>query len=426
MIWPRQASKRSRAAAAAPRVGLVGLLGTGNLGNDGSLDAMVGYLRAEHPAAILDFLCSGPERMAARYGVPATRLRWYSAGQPRAPGMKPLAARSLQVSAGIVIDAFRTAGWVRRHDVVIVPGMGVLEATLPLRPWHIPYSMFLVCASGRLFGTKVALVCVGADVIHQRLTRRLVTAAARLAYYRSYRDPLSRDAMRQMGLDTSQDAVYPDLAFSLPTPPGAPVVPGTVGVGVMDYHGGNDDRQQAEQLHAAYVEKMKGFVLWLLDNGRQVRLFGTDVHDEPVMRKVIADVRAHRPQLDPSQAIVQPVSSLDELMRQIASVDTVVASRYHTVLCALKLAKPTLSVGYSAKFGALMAQMGLAEFCESARSLDVDRLIKQFTELERRSAELRGTMAEHNAANAQLLERQFATLSALLFWAAKPTAGIQH
>ena len=280
--------------------------------------------------------------------------------------------------------------------------------------------MFLVCAFGRLFGTKVAFVSVGANDIRQRLTRRLIIAAARLAYYRSYRDTFSRDAMRRMGLDTSGNAVYPDLAFALPTPRGAPVVAGTVGVGVMDYHGGNDDRQEADQLHASYVEKMKSFVLWLVDNGRPVRLFTTDVHDERIMHEVIAYVRAHRPELGPSQVIAEPVSSLDELMRQIACVDTVVASRFHNVLCALKLAKPTLSVGYAAKFGALMTAMGMAEFCQSAHSLDVGRLIEQFTQLESRSAQLRQTMTERSAANARLLDHQFATLSAVLFRATEP------
>ena len=118
----------------------------------------------------------------------------------------------------------------------------------------------------------------------------------------------------------------------------------------MDYHGGNDDRQQADQLHVSYVEKMKSFVLWLVDKGHPVRLFATDVHDERIMYEVITDLRKRRPECGPSQVIAEQVSSLDELMRQIASVDTVVASRYHNVLCALKLAKPTLSVGYAAKF----------------------------------------------------------------------------
>jgi polysaccharide pyruvyl transferase WcaK-like protein len=423
----RPANGRARAMTAAPRVGLVGLLGQGNLGNDGSLEAVLAYLGAKHSDAILDFLCSGTEQMTARYGVPATRLRWYNTEIKGAPGMTALAAKSLKVPLGMVIDAFRTASWVRRHDVVIVPGMGVLEATLPLRPWHTPYSMFLVCAFGRLFGTKVALVSVGANHIRQWPTRRLITAAARLAYYRSYRDTFSRDAMRRMGLDTSGDPVYPDLAFALPAPRGVPVVAGAVGVGVMDYHGGNDDRQAADELHASYVEKMKSFVLWLVDNDRPVRLFTSDVHDERIMHEVIADVRAHRPELGPSQVITEPASSLGELMRQIASVDTVVASRYHNVLCALKLAKPTLSVGYAAKFGVLMGETGLAGFCQSARSVNLGRLIEQFTELESRSAQLRKTMRERTAANERLLDHQFATLSALLFRAAGPArAAVQH
>ena len=414
------AKKGSRAMKATPRVGLVGLLGQGNLGNDGSLEAMLGYLGAEHSDAILDFLCSGPDQMTARYGVPATRLRWYSTETQGTPSITALAAKSLKVPLGMVIDAVCTASWVRHHDVVIVPGMGVLETTLPLRPWHTPYSMLLVCAFGRLFGTRVALVSVGSNDIRQRLTRRLITTAARFAYYRSYRDSFSKDAMRRMGLDTSRDTVYPDLAFALPTPRGAPVVAGSVGVGIMDYHGGNDDRQRADQVHASYIENIKSFVLWLVDNGRPVRLFATDVHDVHIMRKVLADVRADRPELEPSQIIAEPVSSLDELMRQISSVDTVVASRYHNVLCAVKLAKPTLSIGYAAKFDVLMAEMGMAEFCQSASSLEVGRLIEQFTELESRSAQLRQTMAAGAAVNAQLLNHQFTTLSVVLFQAAEP------
>ena len=94
---------------------------------------------------------------------------------------------------------------------------------------------------------------------------------------------------------------------------------------------------------------------------------------------------------------------------------SVVASRYHNVLCALRLAKPTISVGYSDKFSALMADTGLGVFHQSARTLDVDRLIEQFTSLESRSAELRQKITERNAVNKKLLDRQFSLLSALLF-----------
>jgi polysaccharide pyruvyl transferase WcaK-like protein len=412
--------KKSRNAGRAPRVGLFGLLGQGNLGNDGSLEAVLAYLRSAHPDVIIDFMCGGPDEMTARYGIPAIHLRWRNSARHRTASMSAFACTGLETALGLVMDGFRTASWVRRHDIVIVPGMGVLEATLPLRAWHTPYSMFLLCASGRLFGTKVALVSVGADFIDRRVMRWLVTMAARLAYYRSYRDVLSRDAMRRMGLSSSDDAVYPDLAFSLPTPPCDPRVLGAVGVGVMDFSGGNQDRHQADEIRTAYVEKMKYFVLWLADNGRPVRLFTTDVHDEPVMHEIVRELRARRPDLDSSQIIAEPASSLDGLMQKMAAVDTIVASRYHNVLCALKLAKPTLSVGYAPKFGALMADMGLGEFCQSARTLDVDRLIEQFIVLESRSAELRHRLNERNMVNTQLLDDQFAVLSAALFPSAGP------
>jgi len=110
-----------------------------------------------------------------------------------------------------------------------------------------------------------------------------------------------------------------------------------------------------------------------------------------------------------------PVNSLDDLMRQMATVDTVVATRYHNVLCALKLAKPTLSIGYALKNDVLMAEMGLGEFCQHADSFDVDRLISQFTELESRRDELTREMAARNAANRAKLDDQFATLNTVLF-----------
>ncbi|MEU6641085.1 polysaccharide pyruvyl transferase family protein [Saccharomonospora sp. NPDC046836] len=385
------------------RVGVFGLLGSGNLGNDGSLEAVLGYLRQRHPEAIVDGLCGGAEVVRSRYRIPAAPLNWNpdeyrTASEARAVSRKLL---------GKLVDAVRTARWVRGHDVVIVPGMGVLEATLPLRPWGFPYSLLLLCAAGRLFGTRVALVSVGADVIAGRATRSVVTTAARLATYRSYRDELSRAAMRQMGVDTSADEVYPDLAFALPVPATTPA-PGTVGVGVMAYHGGNADRARAGEIHAAYAGKLERFVRWLVAEGYRVRLLTGDRTDEAVAARLVTALST------PAVTAASP-STVDELLREIAAVDAVVATRYHNVLCALKLGKPTVSIGYAAKNDALMAELGLGEFCQRAHALDVDRLIVQFTQLRLRSPELSRVLAERNAVLARRTEDQFAALSAVLF-----------
>lgn len=290
--------------------------------------------------------------------------------------------------------------------------------------------MFLLSASGRLLGTKVALVSVGASVVSQRLTRWLFTNAARLAFYCSYRDEVSRDSMRQAGLDVSEDRVYPDLAFGLPAPPEAVGTAQTVGVGVMAYYGSNssEDRRRADEIHAAYVEKMKRFVFWLADSGYQIRLFGGDNRfDDSVAAQILADLREYRPGLERMCAVAEPVTSMQELMREMAPVGIVVATRFHNVLCALKLSKPTISIGYAPKHDLMMADMGLSEFCQPARSLDVDRLIDQFTELEKRSGELHEVMVERNEKKVRCLGQQFALLTALLFPAADPAplAGCQ-
>ena len=61
--------RRRRRRAAAPRVGLFGVIGTGNIGNEGMLEAVLSWLKADHPDAIVDFMCTGPEKVKARYGV---------------------------------------------------------------------------------------------------------------------------------------------------------------------------------------------------------------------------------------------------------------------------------------------------------------------------------------------------------------------
>jgi polysaccharide pyruvyl transferase WcaK-like protein len=367
---------------------------------------VLSHLRTAYPDAVLACRCAGPEKVTARYGIPASRLHWYDAEYRTASTIGSFALKAV----GKVVDAVRSVTWVRSNDVVIVPGMGVLEATLPLRPWGFPYSLFLLCASGRLVGTPVALVSVGADVVQDGATRLIVTWAARLAAYRSYRDEHSRDAMRIMGVDVSSAEVYPDLAFALPAPCDTSGPTGTVGVGVMAYHGGNDDRARAAEIYSGYLDTMTRFVRWLVDSGRHVRLFIGDHIDGDVVREIITYVRAHRPDGE-QQIVAEPAGSLNELMQQMATVDTVVATRYHNILCALKLSKPTISLGYAAKNDVLMASMGLEQYCQSARSLDLDRLIEQFQALESRRTDLIGRMAERNRINLRLLDHQFAALA---------------
>jgi polysaccharide pyruvyl transferase WcaK-like protein len=426
-VTARRLFRKDQLAAAVPRVGLFGLLGAGNIGNDASAEVVLDYLRKEHPETIVDAMCTGPEKLADEFGITAIALDWRhkyairtaggrarqgtAAGSRGLPDLRAIA----MIALGKGIDAIRTAAWVRRHDAVIVAGAGVLETSVPLRPWETPYAMFLLCASGRIFGTKVALVSVGATDTPQPLTRWLLNQAARLAYYRSYRDDNSRDVMCRRGIDVVADHVYPDLVMGLAVAPSTSGDPLTVGVGVMTYYGTNDDRQRAQQIHATYVHSMKSFVRWLVDNGRKVRLLVGDDCDDAMVQTILHDMRAYRPDLEADWVSAKSVLSFRDLTEAIAPVGYVVATRFHNVMCALKLGKPTISLGYSSKNEALMASMDMAEFSQSASSLDVDRLIEQFIELEHRSVQIRQTLAERVQSPERMLEGQFTELSDVLF-----------
>jgi polysaccharide pyruvyl transferase WcaK-like protein len=403
----------SQAKGTGPRVGLFGLLGSGNIGNDASVEVIVRYLRADHPDAVLDAMCMGVDRMRDRYGIETKPIQWQSArelpGGPLGAGLKVL---------GKVLEIYRTATWVRRHDVVIIPGMGIMDATLPINPWGMPWSLFLLSATGRLLGTKVALVSAGVTPAKNPATARLNTWAARYAYYRSFRDEASRDVLRRGGLDTSGDPVYPDLVFSLKDDPddALPAVdPLAVGVGVMSYHGGNEDRDRAEEIYAAYVSKMQSFVRWLIDSGRSVRLFVGDELDQPVVDAIVADIRRSRPDIDPARITGTPVTTFPELVSLVASVTTVVASRFHNLLLALKLGKPTISVSYSPKCDSLMADFGLAEYAQHIRRLDAEKLKDQFTQIEGDAPQVRERIRELLPKRAAQSRAQLDELNRVLF-----------
>ncbi len=411
---PTPQPKAARREPGSPiKIGLFGKYGAANIGNDASIEAMVNYLSTYEPDVLIDAMCTGPEAIKARFNIDAVALQWSHLGE--LPGSRATAAA--RKSIGLVIDAVRVASWARRHDAVLIPGTGVLEASLPIVPRSFPYYMLFLCTAGRLFRTKVALVDVGAGAVSQRAVRWAYDWVIRLSTYRSYRDEASRESLRERGLDVASDPVYPDLAFALPAPAIGPGDPQTVGVGVMDYRGNNDERRRGEQLRASYLAEMKRFVRWLVDGGRNVHLFIGDANgsDDEVVREILVDVRVHHPRLDPSRVVAVPVTSFSDLMRAVSDVGSVVAVRYHNVLCALKLSKPTISISYSTKHDALMADMGVPEFCHAVATLDSTRLVRQFEELERRSGELRRILADSNAVKSRLVEGQFAELSRELF-----------
>jgi polysaccharide pyruvyl transferase WcaK-like protein len=180
----------------------------------------------------------------------------------------------------------------------------------------------------------------------------------------------------------------------------------------MTYLGWENDAASGEATYQAYLEKLTSFAVWLLDRGHAVRILMGDTGDRRAVRELLSKVNAALPSLHHGRLAFDPMSSLHDLMRQIAETDVVVTTRYHNVVCALKLGKPTVSIGYADMHDVLMVEMGLADFCQHVERLDVDRLIEQFSRLNAEQEHYERRIREANVACSERLDHQDSLLAA--------------
>src|SRR5262249_12649009 len=150
----------------------------------------------------------------------------------------------------------------------------------------------------------------------------------------------------------------------------------TIGLGLMTYAGWSSVPD--ETIYTTYISKISAFAVWLLTQGYRVRLLIGEVTDQRAVADLMANVSKELGATVSDRVLAETPRSLHDLMHQISTVDAVVATRFHNVLCALKVGKPTISLGYARKNDVLMEAMGLGEFCQHIEQLDVDLLIQQF------------------------------------------------
>jgi polysaccharide pyruvyl transferase WcaK-like protein len=408
----------------AQRIGVFGLFGAGNLGNDGSLEAMLRFLRTARPDAELTCICADPVKIEHTHAVRSIRIGGYGASGGWALGqLRPL-RKLLQV-----IYAFRI---VRKLDVMLVPGTGILDDFGDTSS-GMPIALLTWCLAARLSGTRVAFVSVGAGPIVQPVSRRFMKAAARLAHYRSYRDTVSKAYMDSIGFDTSADPIAPDIAFSLPAPAGdgprpASGDPVAVGVGVMAYYGWRGEKAEgAQAIYEAYLGRLARFVVRLLDRGHPVRIITGEHSDWQAVNDLMSRIASKRPDLPRERIVAEPIGSLHDLMRQIAETQVVVATRFHNIVCALRMGRPCISLGYAKKNDVLMADMGLGDFCQHIELLDVDVLTGQFARLVKdRAAYERSIRAKGSEYARRLAEQEQVLLERVLGGSRASGAGLRE
>ncbi len=364
-------------------VAFYGLLGSGNLGNDASLETLLWWFGENLPEVDLACVTVAPEVTRSRYGLRSLALARHRTDDHdgRASVFRRLIGRLLDLPNARTV--------ARSADAVVVPGMGVLEEGFRTRPWGVPAWLFSVALACRLTGRRFVLLGVGAEPIRNPVTRWLFRRVVGMAGYVSYRDQESAAAMSSSG--RTPDAVGADVAFAHPAPVVVAPQPGLVVIGVIDYHG--DGPNPERDVHERYVAGLVDVVDRLVAAGDRVRLVVGDAADASVAERVRQELLRRRPDAAPAVG-VQVATRFEELSEQMSDAEVIVASRYHNLICALRLGRPVVSLSYGRKSAWLMERFGLQSHERPIEHLDPDALLAELAELRRDGAVLAGRIRD--------------------------------
>ena len=145
----------------------------------------------------------------------------------------------------------------------------------------------------------------------------------------------------------------------------------------MAYYGRRDDPVRGADVRRRYVATMTDAMTQLASAGHQVVLVGGDRVDVDVARDVRAAVLTAYPDLPDDAVQVREFTTFQELTEEMMRAEVVIASRFHNLICALRLALPTVSVGYAPKSRRLMEALGLDDYCQEIEHLDASLLVAQ-------------------------------------------------
>jgi polysaccharide pyruvyl transferase WcaK-like protein len=432
------------------RIAFVSPCGGGNLGDAAIVDSLIHGVRARLPGAEILGFTGNPDDTAVRHGVTAFHMRAPFGGRAKsvaeaaAPGEAseaaahagtaeedaesaaprrrslvrrvlrsvPGARASWQTAVHFAADNrhYRTvAGQLRGCDLVIISGGGQFDELFG-GPFKHPYALWRFGGMARDVGARFAILSVGTGTLTSP-GRLFVRRALALADYASFRDMRSRELV---GEGTERALVVPDLAYALPlgaeppaVPPPSPSARSVVGLSPMAYADPRFWPQADLAQYRRHVASLARMTVDLVRAGHQVVLFTTDGPDRLAVEELRAEVL---PALRPDERALlraPEVSGVPALLDILSGVHVVISARFHGVLLAHVMGRPTLAVAHERKVATLMDDMGHKRFCWPIDAFDPTRAWQRFLELDEGRATLAADIRARAAEYRGRVENQY-------------------
>jgi polysaccharide pyruvyl transferase WcaK-like protein len=430
--------------ARAPRkIGLLHNIAGGNLGDDATLTAVIQNIKTRWPDAEISGFAMNAEEVLSRHGTHAYD-RWKTPHKPGnieaasfrdkvkiavskyrvllrvPPGIYAVAVGVPRVCFQEVRFLVKSFRLLRSLDVLVISGGQLVESSggpyvFRGGPWKFPYTTFKWILLARLARVRPIVLNAGVGPLRRPLSTGFVRAALSLSDYASFRDEQSRALVRRIGFKgsahLSSDSAYGIDVSALTSNRIQGKSKVVVGLAPLAHADPRLLHKRDCAVYHSFIQQVGSFAAELIRNHYCVTLFCTDIGvDAPLVADLERAVKACAGVGDGnSNGSLRRVHqwSTEELLSNMASMDYVVASRFHAVVFAHMLNIPVLAISNHTKVTTLMNDLGLSQYCVDVNKCDADVLGQAFVSLVSNRDEIKSRMAEKLATYQENLSFQF-------------------
>lgn len=436
------------------RVAVFGHVGQDNLGDEAAFKAVIEAAKSRRPSAEIIGVSVNPEETAVRYGIrtfpiwrdtpssghrseESTKAHRQERVQPvssaegagrlkgflrRVPGLFSLLRSVVHVFALVPVVMreslflWQTYRMLRQVDLLAVAGSQHLNDYV-LGPWNFPYTLFKWTILAKFGGAKVAFLNVGAGPLQTTLGKWFIRQAVIWSDFQSYRDESSVRCIKELGVQAVRPSL-PDMVFSLcperqPSAVDAIEANLVVGINPIPFNSADYWVGGSQGNYEQYIHVMASFARWVLDRGCKVVFFPTQLTLDPlVIRDMLAQIDVNL--FEQGRVAEASIKSIEDLFAAIASMDIVVASRFHGLIFSMLHEKPVLGIAYAEKTRDLMTYMGQADHVLGILELNLSEMQRRFCEIESNREQIAATLCRKKHDCRQAVEAEFDEAFSLL------------
>lgn len=442
-----------------PRIALLTPYNGGNLGDAAIQDALIANLRLRLPGAQFSGISLNNHKFVERHGTasfplcasdtPSYAMGWEnvpdpyekkmtvgpSSGQRPASTFKalkqalkkvPVLGWSLKRAISLgrfvsreVCHCVQGYRFLRTHDLLIVSGGGQLDEEWG-GAWGHPFALFKWAVLARVARIPYVIASVGACKVVSTTCRFFLSAALRMASYRSFRDENSRKVAAGLLARAAGDSIVPDLAFSLP--PSQLPVPASirsisqartvVAISPIAYCKPGSWPNEDGALYRQYVKKMAQIVLKLLERGCALVIVCSSIGDDDgVIPDVLTCIGDESRTRFAGQMRIPRIATWKDLVASLWDADYLIASRLHSAILGFATQTPTIAISFDPKVDSVMEDLGQTDYVLQIRKFSAEDAIELLERMESRRGDIREQIASYQRRILAALALQYDALA---------------